>query len=217
MPKATTQLHNNIMPIDADNLSSNIQHSTSLKGVTSANAMINHKYQVIKLGKYAKHWGEVAANFDLMFHGEPGAGKTYFLLTFANWFAQTFGPVLFCSNEEFGTVTLQNKIIETNSNNKNLFFSKSIDGVDLNKFKLLILDSINNGKITLDDYKRLRLKYPTLAVIAIMQKNKDGSFKGGKDWEHEFEIACELFFNDKNKRVIRTYKNRYGVMDTVKI
>lgn len=214
MPKATPQLQEkNKVPISK----SNNDNRNSLSGVTSASAMINQVYETINLGKYAKYWGKVAANFDVMFHGEPGAGKTYFLLTFANWYANNLGAVLYNSNEEYGTVTLQNKIIETKSNSKNLFFSKTLDGVDLSKFNLLILDSINNAKITLDDYKQLRIKYPNLAVIAIMQKTKDGSFRGGKDWEHEFEIASELNFNEKKKRVLRTYKNRYGLMETIKI
>jgi predicted ATP-dependent serine protease len=63
----------------------------------------------------------------------------------------------------------------------------------------------------------LRTQNPNTAFIGILQKNKDGSFKGGKEWEHEFEIASELIFNEDGKRAIRTYKNRYGVMDTVKI
>lgn len=179
--------------------------------------MLKQNYKTIDLGPYKKYFGEVAHNFDMMLHGEPGAGKTYFLLKLANWYANNLGNVLFISDEEFGTLTLQNKIAETKSNSPNLYFSKGLKGVDVSKFDLVILDSINSIGLTLEQYIALRAQNPDLGVIAIMQKNKDGSYKGGKDWEHEFEIAGELIFNDKNQRCIKTYKNRYGVLATQKI
>lgn len=152
-----------------------------------------------------------------MLHGEPGAGKTYFLLKFANWYAENFGNVLFVSDEEFGTVTLQNKINETKSTSKNLYFSKSIDNVNISDYVLVILDSINSIGLTLNTYINIRLQNPNTAFIGILQKNKDGSFKGGKEWEHEFEIAGQLVFDENGKRCIDVYKNRYGVLGQNKI
>lgn len=203
--------------LNESNHNSKIKNQQSLSGVTSATDMLKQNYKTIDLGPYKKYFGEVAHNFDMMLHGEPGAGKTYFLLKLANWYANNLGNVLFISDEEFGTVTLQNKIAETKSNSPNLYFSKGLKGVDVSKFDLVILDSINSIGLTLEQYIALRAQNPDLGVIAIMQKNKDGSYKGGKDWEHEFEIAGELIFNDKNQRCIKTYKNRYGVLATQKI
>lgn len=177
---------------------------------------MNQTYKTLDLGKYTKYFGLVAHNFDLMLHGQPGAGKTYWLLKFANWYAEKFGNVLYVSDEEFGTVTLQNKINETNSTSKNLYFSKSLNNVE-GRFVLIILDSINSIGLTLNNYINLRLQNPNTAFIGILQKNKDGSFKGGKEWEHEFEIAGELVFDDKNKRCINVYKNRYGILGQNKI
>jgi hypothetical protein len=203
--------------LKSTNSKPNIQHSKSLSGVTSAADMLNQSYKTIDLGPYKKYFGEVAHNFDLMFHGEPGAGKTYFLLKFANWYANNIGNVLFVSDEEYGTITLQNKIAETNSNSPNLYFSKSINGVNVSDYALVILDSINSIGLTLEQYIALRSKNPNTAMIGILQKTKDGNFRGGKEWEHEFEIAGELIFNDKNQRCIKTYKNRYGILKEQKI
>lgn len=199
------------------NHQSKIKNQKSLSGVTSAADMLNQNYKTIDLGPYKKYFGEVAHNFDMMLHGEPGAGKTYFLLTFANWYANNIGDVLFVSDEEYGTVTLQNKIAETKSNSPNLYFSKSINGVNVSDYALVILDSINSIGITLEQYIALRSKNPNTAMIGILQKTKDGNFRGGKEWEHEFEIAGELIFNDKNQRCIKTYKNRYGILKEQKI
>ena len=92
-----------------------------------------------------------------------------------------------------------------------------MNGVNISNFALVIADSINSIGITLEQYIALRTKNPNTAFIGILQKTKDGNFRGGKEWEHEFEIAGELIFNEKNQRCIKTYKNRYGVLDTQKI
>ena len=203
--------------LNESNHNSKIKNQKSLSGVTSATDMLKQNYKTIDLGPYKKYFGEVAHNFDMMLHGEPGVGKTFFLLKFANWYANNIGDVLFVSDEEYGTVTLQNKIAETNSNSPNLYFSKSMNGVNISNFALVIADSINSIGITLEQYIALRTKNPNTAFIGILQKTKDGNFRGGKEWEHEFEIAGELIFNEKNQRCIKTYKNRYGVLDTQKI
>ncbi|PZR31615.1 MAG: hypothetical protein DI538_20760, partial [Azospira oryzae] len=44
------------------------------------------------------------------------------------------------------------------------------------------------------------------SFILILQHTKAGNYKGGKDWEHEIEIAGEV-----EKGVITIYRNRYGV------
>ncbi len=178
---------------------------------------MNQTYKTINLGKYSKYFGKVAHNFDLMLHGQPGAGKTYFLLKFANFYAEKFGKVLFVSDEEFGTVTLQNKINETGSTSKNLYFTKSLENVNLKDYVLVILDSITSTGLTIKRYIQLRLQNNNTAFIGIVQKNKDGSFKGGKEWEHEVEIAGELVFDDNGKRCIDVYKNRYGILEQNRI
>ncbi|MES2379751.1 MAG: hypothetical protein V4538_01830 [Bacteroidota bacterium] len=190
---------------------------TQSNPILSASQILQQSYKTNELGPYTKYFGKVAHNFDLMLHGEPGAGKTYFLLRFANWYAENIGPVLFLSDEEYGTVTLQLKIEETKSTSPNLYFVQSLKGVNISNYALVILDSITSTGLTLEDYKAMRIANPDTAVIAIFQKNKDGSFKGGKDWEHEIEICGELVFDEKNKRCIRVYRNRYGVLGKQRI
>lgn len=93
-----------------------------------------------------------------------------------------------------------------------MHFSGSLTDVDLSHYKLLILDSVNDAGLTLENYKELRHQYPDLAIILILQKNKKGEFKGGKDWEHEVEIFGNLYKNEEGKRLINITKNRYGVL-----
>lgn len=191
-----------------------------LSGVVSSADMATAKYETMDIGPYAKYFGHVAKNFDMMLHGQPGAGKTFFLLKLANWLAENKGKVLFISTEEFGAVTLTNKINETKANSKNLFFAGSINGINFSDYDFVILDSVNDAGITLVTYKLLRTKHPNTAFILILQKTKEGTFRGGKEWEHEVEIAAELTVDKstkKLKRFINTYKNRYGVFGTKQI
>lgn len=166
------------------------------------------KFETLRLDP---EWSEIigfpASNFDMMVHGQPGHGKTVWLLKFAKYLASKFGKVLFVTKEEHGAMTLTNKVNEFNFKSPNLFYSSHIDGIDLSQFKFVFLDSINVLKLTLDDYIRLRERYPNTAFISILQTTKDGKFKGGKDWEHEVEIAVEI-----HQRKPRVYKNRYGVL-----
>ena len=63
-----------------------------------------------------------------------------------------------------------------------------------------------NLGLQLQDYKDLRAKYPNTAFILILQHTKAGNYRGGKDWEHEIEIAGEV-----EEGVMTIYRNRYGV------
>lgn len=176
--------------------------------ILSANELANMKFKTLQLAQeWAQHIGLPAENFDMMVHGQPGHGKTVWLLKFAKYLADKFGKVLFVSKEEYGAATLTDKVNQFNIQSPNLFFSPDIKGINLSDYKFVFMDSINVLKLTLEDYVRLREQHPNTAFIIILQTTKDGKFKGGKDWEHEVEIAVEII-----KRQPRVYKNRYGVL-----
>jgi len=183
-------------------------HTATNSKVLSANQLAEMKFKTLKLApEWVKLIGQPAENFDMMVHGQPGHGKTVWLLRFAKYLADTFGRTLFVSKEEYGAATLTDKVNQFNFKSPNLFFSPDLNGVNLNAYKFVFLDSINVLKLTLQDYVQLREKYPNTAFILILQTTKDGKFKGGKDWEHEVEIAVQII----NRKPI-VYKNRYGVL-----
>jgi predicted ATP-dependent serine protease len=192
----------------------------AINGMTNANALLETEFEVLDIGPYAEYFGKVGHNWDMTIHGEPGAGKSYFLLTLANWYAENVGTVLYVANEEYGSVTLRNKIDEVKAKSPNLYFSKSLTGISaeaLSQIRLIIFDSINSLKMSCADYVQFRTKYPAMASILVLQKTKDGKFKGTKDWEHEVEINSELIkqIDPETGEVIRELvvtKNRYGVI-----
>jgi predicted ATP-dependent serine protease len=178
---------------------------------------------------YQKLLGKPAPNFDLLIHGGPSAGKSTFLMKFAKYLANDFGKVLYVSSEEFGSITLAKKVRALKNIPKNLFFVRDIveekenckeceksgyitEDVDLSPFNFVIIDSVNDIGINIARYKELRDKYPQIAFILVLQHTKGGTFKGGKEWEHEVEIAAEV-----KEGKVNTYKNRYGVLGEIKV
>lgn len=187
-------------------------HNRGLNGVLTAEEMANRKFEVLN---FSSPWitliGKPARNFTMMLHGEPGAGKTTLLLKFAKYLANTFGKVLYVSSEEFSASTMTDKInLLLNPFPPNLEFAANLKDPILSNYDFIILDSVNDLGLQLQDYKDLRDKHPNTSFILILQHTKAGNYRGGKDWEHEIEIAGEV-----ENGVITIYRNRYGVKGSV--
>lgn len=183
-------------------------HHKGLSGVLTAEEMASRKFEYLN---FTSPWstliGRPATNFTMMLHGEPGAGKTTLLLKFAKYLANTFGKVLYISSEEFAASTMTEKVNTLlNPFPKNLEFAENLKDPNLSNYDFIILDSVNDLGLQLQDYKELRAKYPNTAFILILQHTKAGHYRGGKDWEHEIEIAGEV-----ENGIITIYRNRYGV------
>jgi len=183
-------------------------HNKGLSGVLTAEEMASRKFDYLN---FTSPWimliGRPATNFTMMLHGEPGAGKTTLLLKFAKYLANTFGKVLYVSSEEFAASTMTEKVnLLLNPFPANLEFAENLKDPDLSNYDFIILDSVNDLGLQLHDYKELRAKHPNTAFILILQHTKAGNYRGGKDWEHEIEIAGEV-----ESGVITIYRNRYGV------
>jgi predicted ATP-dependent serine protease len=141
----------------------------------------------------------------MMLHGEPHNGKTIFLLKFAQ-FLSGFGNVLYVSSEEFASPTMTNKVNEfLNPLPKRLHFAENLKDPNLSLYQFVILDSVNDLGLKINEYKEMRKEHPDTAFIFILQHTKAGDFRGGKDWEHIAEIAGEV-----HKGVVTISKNRYA-------
>ncbi len=146
-------------------------------GVLSAEQMANRKFDSIQLSPaYSQLIGKPAKNFSMMIHGEPGAGKTSFLLTFAKYLAENCGQVLFVTSEEFDASTMTDKINRyINPKPAGLFFSPSLHEVDLSPYAFVVLDSVNSLGLKLPDFKALQAEYRGVAFILVLQHTKQVS------------------------------------------
>lgn len=178
------------------------------QGVLTAEQMGNRQFERLN---FVHPWdtlmGNPAKNFTIMFHGEPGAGKTTLLLKFAEYLANNFGSVIYISSEEHEASTLTDKVNELlRPKPTNLDFAPDLRTPDLSKYDFIILDSVNDLGLKLDDFKKLKKENPHAAFILILQHTKDGDYRGGKDWEHDIQIAAKV-----ENGVVTVYRNRYGV------
>lgn len=155
--------------------------------------------------------GKPARNFSMMFHGDPGSGKTTLLLKFVEYLANGFGRVLYLSSEEHGANTLIKKLnVLMPVRPSGLDFAANLHTPDLTQYDFIVLDSVNNLKLSIEDLKRLRKLHPQTAFIIVLQHTKDGTYRGGKDWEHETEVAVKV-----EHGVATVYRNRYGVFGSL--
>lgn len=180
-----------------------------LNGIMTAEEVAGMQYEKLPFdGKWKDLLGLPATNFDMMVFGQPGSGKTTFLLLFAHYLATKFGNVLYVSGEEYDSSPLTEKVNALPSIPSRLVFGRSLNKlpIPLYNFQFVILDSVTDLGIDIETYKSLREQNPDTAFILILQTTKDGKFKGGKEWEHEVEIAGEI-----EDGTISIYKNRYGV------
>ncbi len=182
-------------------------HNKGLSGVLTAEEMATRKLDLLN---FVSFWhslfGNPAKNFTMMFHGEPHNGKTIFLLKLAQYLAENFGEVLYVSSEEFASPTMTKKVNEfLNPLPSRLHFAENLQDPDLSNYQFIILDSVNDLGLKINEYKELRKEHPDKAFIFILQHTKAGDFKGGKDWEHIAEIAGEV-----HKGAVNVTKNRYA-------
>lgn len=181
--------------------------STGSTGILTAEEMANRKLDLLNfISFWLTLFGRPAKNFTMMFHGEPHHGKTILLLKLAQYLAENFGSVLYVSSEEFASTTMTDKVNDfLNPLPKQLHFAESLQDVDLSKYEFVILDSVNDLGLNINQYKEIRKENPDIAFILILQHTKAGDFRGGKDWEHKAEIVGEV-----NKGVVTLSKNRFG-------
>ncbi len=182
-------------------------HNQGLSGVLTAEEMANRKLDLLNFFSFWHSlFGNPAKNFTMMFHGEPHNGKTIFLLKLAQYLAENFGDVLYVSSEEFASPTMTQKVNEfLNPLPTRLHFAENLKDPKLSDYQFIILDSVNDLGLKINEYKELRKEHPDTAFIFILQHTKAGNFKGGKDWEHIAEIAGEV-----HKGVVNVTKNRYA-------
>lgn len=183
----------------------------SVPDVMSSMDMMRMNYETYPFkGDWLGLIGQPSKPFKLMVWGEPGMGKSTLVMKLARYLASSFGPVLYCSSEEFPSYTLNDKVRRVGGPVPGWDFSKSLSVLEP-RHKFLVLDSLNHFGWTLDDLRTLAAKRPDLSIIMILQATKDGQFKGGKDIEHEVDTVIHAYAPGQAK----TTKNRFAPLSNI--
>jgi antirestriction protein ArdC len=189
------------------NLQKPSQKASGLGEIVSASDLNEIKYETLQLQEPYFSWlGAIPTNFDMMVDGAPGGGKSTLLLQFAEHLAKDLGQkVLYVSKEEFGAASLVEKVKRLGI--KNVAFTNTITP-DANlgeDYDTVFIDSITDLRFDVDDYKKLREKNPDVAFVLVLQRTKNGQFRGTNEWPHEVEITAKV-----QDGFTWTEKNRYN-------
>lgn len=143
--------------------------------------------------------GNPAANFRMMIYGENYNGKSTYALKLAEFLSKNFGRVLFNSSEEGLSTSLQNKVKGINSDMLDISFYKShkelvsyLKKYDTLKPRFIVIDSVNDMAMGIDDLKELISLDSQRGIIYVMQATKGGTFKGENDFAHEADIRIKV-------------------------
>lgn len=170
-------------------------------------------------GDYKKLLGEPSPNFFLILSSDAGVGKSTWSLKFANYLAKSFGQVIYMSNEEGISLTLQKKVnlIQTSlSENalacgwKNFETARRLLQTSFKDFRFVFIDSLDYAKLTNNQIEILRTENSDKAFIGICQRNKKGEIKGSSDRSFDSDIIIEVYRDaDAENVYAKTTKNRF--------
>lgn len=174
------------------------------EGLYGVNDIANRPVKQIAIdGRYKDDFNELYSDTQVLIWGPPGGGKTSYLLFFAQYLANKGLNVLFVANEEFKRSTFTKKMKELDiKDHPNLHFAPKLP-TSLTDFDAIFLDSVQSLGMDLKAYIKFAEQNSGKIIVPIIQSTKEGDFRGGKDWEHEVDIAGEI----RNRKLILR-KNR---------
>ncbi len=187
--------------------------------IKTSKSLSNIKTSIIKtnLNFFDETVGGIVKGGIYLVSGQPGIGKTTFLLMLANNLSEKF-KTIFASTEE----TTEQLAIKINRLNlKNEFFITYIKNEEnlpilLNEFEIVIIDSLPM-LITLSSSNEFQKKIENLITLAkesnsililVNHITKSGEFAGPKILEHLVDTTIFLE-NFEDKILFQTLKNRF--------
>ena len=183
----------------ANGIGNNIPEKTHAAANTTIqlNELKTLKFETLSFNTlYSELIGFPEANFFAIIHGESGNGKSTWTIKFAEYLSNNFGKVLYNSSEEGISKSLQNKANSINSDYLHFGNYKDYASIqaemDKGKYRFIVLDSINDMKLTPEDLSRLRAQFYKCGFIGILQSTKDGKFKGSNEFAHDSDIKIKL-------------------------
>jgi len=172
------------------------------------------KFNTIKLnGKFGKLLGEPYSPFYLMIYGARFNGKSSVAMLFADSLAKRGFNVLYVSNEEGVKGSLQEKLLRLKIVSP-IDFVEDYDPSQFKGYDLVLLDSTQTVGMKIEEFKALKRRYPSTSFVLVFKANRDGSSKGGTDWEHDVDAIMHI-----ENQSATMEKNRFpnGSNETIKI
>lgn len=173
--------------------------------------LLARRYDLLHLEAFSSLLGNVESRFTMMLYGPSGSGKSVFALKLAGYLANNHGKVLYNSHEERDNQTIQERCIQWNINAPRLYigralpFDRMMDKIDRNKYRFVIIDSIQYMDFSYEQLKELRARFSRrkLAVIMISFGASLNNPDRSRDHLHASDVKC--FFKGGHLHVISRY------------
>lgn len=194
-----------------------IPHSMSHQFVKTkkknvASKILEKKVKVKPIEGY-EFLGEMPSKFNCMVYGEPGSGKSYFGLGFADTIAKLKKKktIYFTSEEETSNRDLQKKLIDCQISDE-LFIESVKKEKDFRKIlendygykSNIFLDSVTSLKLSPEKVKEYSEKIKGIFVFTI-HVNKKGNYRGSTAYKHDTQVEIKV-----SEGIAKTGKNRLG-------
>lgn len=173
-------------------------------------------------------WSELFTNgvpksCSFMLTAEPGAGKTTFMLSFAQTMAMMKKRALYITTEQ-SVYDIKMMCERIGVNNIDLLESSKIQDVikNISKYQMVVLDSFacleykNNSTSTRNkDLEKLRMILNEVhknecVFVMIQHITKNGTYKGSTYLAHMVDVVMHMEITDPATRLFNVLKNRYG-------
>lgn len=160
------------------------------------------RYHSLDLGPFSQLVGKPEGKFVGMGYGEPGGGKSVWMLRFADFYASNVGKVLYNSHEEGVRQTLRDRINDFGIQSPRLYFGNGltydemVHKIERNYYRMAIVDSVQYMGFTYDQLRELRERFAKRHFSLMMVSF--GSSKGSPSCDKNLLHACDikLFFKD---------------------
>jgi len=182
--------------------------------VVSTSQLAKANFDTVKIGgKFGKLLGSPYNPFYLMIYGDRFNGKSSVAMLLANTLAKKKNRVLYISDEEGVKASLQEKLLRLNITSP-IDFVEDYDSEMFGRYDAVFMDSIQTIGLKSEDFKLLKRQYPHTSFVMVFKANRDGTSKGGTDWEHDVDAIMHI-----ENGTATMEKNRFpnGSNETVKI
>ncbi|MDH4128738.1 MAG: AAA family ATPase, partial [Spirochaetota bacterium] len=170
----------------------------------------------------------------ILLGGEPGIGKSTFLLQICDKLSQ-YGPILYNNGEESSQqIKLRSKRLKINEENIFLLDETDLGAIESSISQIkpigIIIDSIQTvyrqdvlglpGNISqVKEAANLFLnisKKENIFIFLVSHVTKEGNIAGPKALEHTVDVVLYIEGKKHNSfRILRNYKNRFGTTDEI--
>lgn len=187
----------------------------SEKEILSIKSLREKKYNTLQFNEfYTQLFGNPEAKFVMMCKGDDGTGKSVFTLQLADYFARTFGKVLYNSHEEKTKKTIQDRVNNFNISAPKLYignalpYDRMMDKIKKNHYHMVIIDSVQYMQFTYEQLKEMIRTFPRRS-LGIVMVSFDFTDTNIKNLRHASDIKCHFKANAAGKLTVNV-KSRYN-------